>query len=55
MQGIEWEGPEEAFRRGYEHAAIEMFHAVSQFLEPAARQILRTWVEDDTGGGHAGY
>src|SRR5262245_2846287 len=47
MQGIEWEGPEEAFRRGYEHAAIEMFHAVSQFLEPAARQILRTWVEDD--------
>jgi hypothetical protein len=47
MQGIEWEGPEEAFRRGYEHAAIEMFHAVSRFLEPAARQILRTWVEDD--------
>ena len=47
MQGIDWEGPEEAFRRGYEHAAIEMFHAVSCFLEPAARQILRTWVEDD--------
>jgi hypothetical protein len=47
MQGIEWEGPEEAFRRGYEHAAIEMFHTVSRFLEPAARDILRTWVEDD--------
>jgi hypothetical protein len=47
MQGIEWEGPEEAFRRGYEHAAIETFHAVSRFLEPAARAILRTWVEDD--------
>ena len=47
MQGIEWEGPEEAFRRGYEHAAIEMFHTVSRFLEPAARDILRTWVEDE--------
>ena len=49
MQGhsIEWEGPEEAFRRGYEHAAIETFHAVSRFLEPAAREILQTWVEDD--------
>jgi hypothetical protein len=47
MQGIEWEGPEEAFRRGYEHAAIETFHAVSRFLVPAAREILRTWVEDD--------
>jgi hypothetical protein len=35
--------PEEAFRRGYEHAAIETFHAVSRFLEPAAREILRTW------------
>jgi hypothetical protein len=46
MQGIEPEGSEEAFRRGYEHAAIEMFHAVSRFLEPAAREILQTWVED---------
>jgi hypothetical protein len=47
VQGIEWEGPEEAFRRGYEHAAIETFHAVSRLLEPATRKILRTWVEDD--------
>jgi hypothetical protein len=47
MQGIEPEGSEEAFRRGYEHAAIEMFHAVSRFLEPAAREILQTWVKDD--------
>ena len=29
MQGIEWEGPEEAFRRGYEYAAIETLHEVS--------------------------
>jgi len=47
MQGTQSEGPEEAFRRGYEHAAIEMFHAVRRHLEPAAREILRTWVEDD--------
>jgi hypothetical protein len=47
MQGNQWEGPEEAFRRGYEHAAIETFHAVRRLLEPAAREILRTWVEDD--------
>src|SRR5262245_11410831 len=47
MQGIEREGLEEAFRRGYEHAAIETFHAVCRFIEPAAREILRTWVEGD--------
>jgi hypothetical protein len=47
MQGIEKDSPEEAFRRGYEHAAIETFHAVSRLLAPAARDILRTWVEDD--------
>ena len=46
MQGNEWEGPEEAFRRGYEHAAIETFNAVRRLLEPAAREILRTWVEE---------
>jgi hypothetical protein len=52
MQGIEWEGPEEAFRRGYEYAAIETFHAVSRFLVPSAREILRTWVETtSTPGG----
>src|SRR5262249_29001266 len=44
MQGIEKDSPEEAFRRGYE---IETFHAVSRLLAPAARDILRTWVEDD--------
>jgi hypothetical protein len=47
MQGIQNEGPEEAFRRGYEHAAIETFHAVSRFLEPTAREVLRVWVEED--------
>jgi hypothetical protein len=47
VQGTVGESPEEAFRRGYEHAAIEMFHAVRRFLEPAAREILQTWVEDD--------
>jgi hypothetical protein len=52
MQGIEWEGPEEAFRRGYEHGAIETLHAVSRFLVPAAREILRTWVRTtSTYGG----
>ena len=47
MQGIERDRPEEAFRRGYEHAAIETFYAVSRFLEPAAREVLRAWVEED--------
>jgi hypothetical protein len=41
------ENPEEAFGRGYEHAAIETFHAVSRLLEPTVREILRTWVEGD--------
>jgi hypothetical protein len=38
MQGIEKEDAEEAFRRGYEHAAIETFHAIEQFLDPSTRR-----------------
>jgi hypothetical protein len=47
MQGIEKEDAEEAFRRGYEHAAIETFHAIEQFLDPSTREVLRTWIEKD--------
>ena len=41
LQGFEREGPEEAFRRCYEHAAIETFHAVSRLLESRAGNFAR--------------
>ena len=50
MQGFEREGPEEAFGRGYEHVAIETFHAVSRRLEPAAREILPRSTTEVVGG-----
>jgi hypothetical protein len=47
MQGIEWEGPEEAFRRGYEHAAIETFHKPAR----AARSLPERWPAGRTAAG----
>lgn len=47
MQGIEEEDSEAAFRRGYEHAAIEVFHAIERFLDPSTREALRIWIEED--------
>jgi hypothetical protein len=47
MQGIATEDPEMAFRRGYEHGAIETFHAIERFLDPATREVLRAWIEKD--------
>ena len=47
MQGIEEEDSEAAFRRGYEHAAIEIFHTIERFLDPSTREVLRTWIEED--------
>lgn len=47
MQGIEKDDPEMSFRRGYEHGAIETFHAVEKFLDPATREVLRAWIEKD--------
>jgi len=47
MQGIEEEDSEAAFRRGYEHAAIEIFYAIERFLDPSTREVLRTWIEKD--------
>src|SRR5262249_31133086 len=47
MQGVVPEDPEESFRRGYEHAAIEVFHAIERFLDPSTREALRIWIEED--------
>ena len=47
MQGVAPEDPEDSFRRGYEHAAIETFHAIERFLDPSTREVLRTWIEKD--------
>ena len=50
MQGIERDNSEMAYRRGYEHGVIEMFHAVERFLDPATRESLRAWIEKDVDG-----
>jgi hypothetical protein len=50
MPPIDRNDPEVSYRRGYEHGAKEVFHAVARFLDPATREILRTWVEEDVHG-----
>jgi hypothetical protein len=50
MRGIEGDDSEMAYRRGYEHRVIEMFHAVERFLAPATREVLRAWIQEDVHG-----
>jgi hypothetical protein len=42
--------PEMAYRRGYQDGASEMLSAVERFLDPAARQIARSWIKQDIDG-----
>jgi hypothetical protein len=49
MQGIEPDDSEMAYRRGYQHGAVETFHAVEQFLDAATREGLRAWINDVVG------
>jgi hypothetical protein len=50
MPDTERDDPEVAYRRGYEHGVIEMFHAVERFLDHATREDLRVWIEKDVHG-----
>jgi hypothetical protein len=50
MRGIEGDDSEMAYRRGYEHGGIEMFHAVERFLAPATGEVLRAWIQEDVHG-----
>ncbi len=42
--------PEMAYRRGYQDGALEMLRAVERFLDPATRQVVRSWIEQDING-----
>ena len=42
--------PEMAYRRGYQDGASEMLSAVERFLDPAVRQIARSWIKQDVDG-----
>jgi len=47
MPAIEPEGPEASYRRGYQRGAADLFRALEEFLDPTAREIVRTWVQQD--------
>jgi hypothetical protein len=42
--------PEMAYRRGHQDGALEMLRAVERFLDPATRQVVRSWIEQDING-----
>ena len=50
MPPIGKDDPEMSYRRGYEHGAAETFRAVERFLDPAMREVLRAWIEEDVHG-----
>ena len=42
--------PEMAYRRGYQDGTLEMLRAVERFLDPAVRDVIRAWIEQDVNG-----
>jgi hypothetical protein len=50
MRLSEKDESEETFRRGYEHGAVETFHAIEHFLDPSIRQVMREWIQKDVYG-----
>ena len=39
--------PEMSYRRGYEHGAWELFHAIEDHLPPSIREEAKTWIQRD--------
>jgi hypothetical protein len=50
MPPIGKDDAEMSYRRGYEHGAVETFRAVERFLDPATREVLRLWIQEDVHG-----
>ena len=42
--------PEMSYRRGYQDGAFEMLRAVERFLDPATRDVVHAWIEQDVNG-----
>ena len=59
MPAIGMDDSEMSYRRGYQHGAAKVFRAVERFLDPATREVLRAWIEQDVYGwrvkGMLGY
>jgi hypothetical protein len=52
MPAIGADDPERAYRRSYQHGAMETFQAVERFLDPTKRAVVREWIDaDNTSGG----
>ena len=50
MPAIGIDDSEVSYRRGYQHGAAETFRAVERFLDPATREVMRAWIEQDIHG-----
>src|SRR5262245_29435459 len=50
MPAIGMDDSEMSYRRGYQHGAAKGFRAVERFLDPATREVLRAWIEQDVYG-----
>jgi hypothetical protein len=48
MPSIEKDDVEMSYRRGFEHGAPKTFRAVQQYLDPAAREVVRAWIEQES-------
>jgi hypothetical protein len=50
MPLIEKDDVDMSYRRGYENGAVETFHAVEKFLNPAMQEAVRAWIKQDVHG-----
>jgi hypothetical protein len=50
MPAIGVDDPGMSYRRGYQDGALETFHAVERFLDPAVREVVSAWIEQDVNG-----
>jgi hypothetical protein len=54
MPAIGIDDSEMAYRRGYQRGATKAFLAVERFLDPATREVVRAWIEQDVYRWQAG-
>jgi hypothetical protein len=50
MPAIGVDDSEMSYRRGYQRGAAEIFHTVERVLDPATREVVRSWLEKDVYG-----
>jgi hypothetical protein len=47
MPAIGEDNPDVAYRRGYQRGVVQVCTSLERYLDPAAREVVRAWIEND--------